>query len=100
MAILQADGFVPYTRIHGPLPAAQALAPDAAAPADSGILDAIAPDQAVVKMTVAEILVLVPGVRFGGIVSARASFGRVGGDQGRAVVQIQPHVAFQSDGEA
>ncbi len=71
-AILQADRFVADARVFrlGPrTPApAESFAPDQSRSENRNIVEAFAPEQAVVKVAVPEILIVVPGIRLGGIV--------------------------------
>ena len=95
MDLLPTPGFMaPWPRLS-PLPQMRPVADD------GDVFDAFAPDQAVVEMAVAEILVLVPLVGLGQIVSAarRPS----GGSAAMMVapgVEVQRDVALQMDGIA
>ena len=76
-------------------PAAQPFAVDAAGPRDGDVLEVLAPDQAVVPVAVAEVLIRVARSRLGGVVAA--STARVGGEQHRALVEVEADVAPEAD---
>src|SRR4029077_16509583 len=100
MAILQADRLVPNSSRKSLIPpaAAQALSPNAPRPDDADILDALTPDEAVVPVTVSEVLILIPGVRLRRIVAAFCAFcRRLSGHDRRARTQIEFNVALQMD---
>src|SRR5690348_6730172 len=78
-AVLQCDGFVAYARRFGSrgivaFAAAQPFAPDEASPNDGDVMQVLAPDETVVKVGMAEVLVSVGGgIRLGGVVTAAGS---------------------------
>ena len=85
-AILQADGFVAHARAGFASAARQPLAPDQAGTQDRYIVQPFAPNQSVVPMAVAEVLILVPGVRLGRVITpALAIFG---GQDRRAMIEV------------
>ncbi len=76
-AIFQADGLVADARIfrfwcRGAGALAESLAPDQSRPGDRDVFDSFAPDQTVVPVAVAVILIFVPLIRLGRIVAAAA----------------------------
>src|SRR5262249_31599078 len=74
----------------------KSLAPDQAGTNDRNVNESFAPDQAVVKMAVSEILIFVPWVRFRRIV--RSVIGRrIGGNDSCSLIEIERDVAFQTD---
>jgi len=74
-------------------PGAQGLAPDRSWPEDRNVFKVFAPDEAVVKVTVAEVLELVPLVWLGRIVLG--VFGGVGGDNRSPLIDVKRYVAFE-----
>src|SRR5205814_6734117 len=74
------------------------LAPDEAGAEYRDVLDTIAPDEAVVPVAVAEVLILVPLVRLRQIVLAVA-VARVCGEYGRALVEVERDVALEPNRE-
>ena len=79
--------------------AREADAMDHAGAQDRHFLHILAPDQAVVPMAVAEILIELVDPRFGQVVAARMA-GGIGGLDHRALAQQQRHPAFEAQGEA
>ncbi len=86
---------------------AESLAPDEAGAGDGEVADAVAPEERVVPVVVAVVLIGVPRVLgLGGVVGPAhvaggfAGLGRVGGDDGATLREIQIDVALQPDGEA
>ena len=77
----------------------ESLSPDHAGTEDRNVLDTLTPYEAVVPMTMAEVLILTPFVRFRCIVPAPIPC-RTRGDDRRALVQVQRHMALQMDREA
>ena len=76
--ILQADRLVAHAGRKDVVSraSAQAFAPDQPRPNDGYIVDRFAPEQAVVPVTVAEVLELVPVVGLGRVISAAAALGQ------------------------
>jgi len=101
VAIFQADGFIADAggerRVAGA--AAETFAPDQSVAQDGKIVDVFAPDEAVVPVAVAEVLISIPGIGLGGIVAAGAGSWGIGGEDGRARTEKKIHVAAQVDGE-
>src|SRR6185436_1147366 len=75
------------------------LAVDAPRTHDADVFDSDSPDEAVLPVTVAEVLVEVVLVWLRGVVAALAGRG-IGGEQGGARAEGEDHVALQPDGEA
>ena len=101
MAVLEADRLVAHARRLRALAPAQRSAPDAPVAQNGDVAKPFAPDQAVVEVAVAEILVLVPFVRLGHVEPAAGALrGRVGRNDGRPCIQVQRDVALQMDGIA
>jgi hypothetical protein len=100
-AILQADRFVADAgvfRFRPRAPAsAESFAPDQSRPENRNIFEAFAPDQAVVEMTVPEILIVVPWIRLSGIVgwAAGTRRGRIRRDNRGAAIEINRDFALQ-----
>ena len=101
MAILEADGLVAHARRLGALAPAQPSAPDAPVAENGNVAQSFAPDQAVVEVAVAEILVLVPFVWLGHVEPAAGSLrGSVGRNDGRPLIEVERDVALEMDGVA
>src|SRR5206468_12085451 len=60
---------------------------------DRNVLEVLAPDQAVVPVRMAEVLVLVPFVGLG--IDVAMPFLRIGGDDRRALVEVEGDVALE-----
>ena len=75
MAIFQANRFVPDARRQGlvSFAATQSFAPDAARAKNGNVKYFFAPDQAVVPVTVAEVLICIPLIGLGRIITAAGS---------------------------
>jgi hypothetical protein len=70
MAVLQRNRLVADAGNFGALAFAEALAPDAPAARDADVFETFAPDEAVVMVAVAEVLILIPLVWFGVVEAA------------------------------
>ena len=86
---------------------AEAFAEDEAGAGDGDVVDALTPDERVVPVIVAVVLIGIPcGVQFGCVVGAAVVAGgcagqrRVGGENGRALREVQPDVTLEANGEA
>src|ERR1035437_6461532 len=96
MAVLEADRLVAHARRLGALAPAQPSAPDPSVTENGNVAKSFAPDQAVVEVAVAEILVLVPFVRLVQVEpAAGARRGRVGRNDGRPLTEGQRDGALQ-----
>ena len=75
-AVFQRDGFIADAGGQGEIAVAtaEALAPDQSLAFDGNVLQVFAPDQAVVPVAVAEVLIVVPGVGFGRVIAAARSW--------------------------
>ena len=89
-----------------PGPVEEAFAPDQAGSGDAEVVDVLAPEQGVVPVVVAVILVSVPcGLGLGGVVDSAVIAGLfagergVGGDDCAALQQKQMNVALEMNGE-
>ena len=116
-AALEGDGLVADAGLLGAIdrvgatsrasgPEAEALAPDKPRPGDREVADVLAPDQRVVPMVVAVVLVSVPGgLGLGGVVgSAHVAGGLAGkrrlrGDDSGTLREVEVNVALETDGE-
>src|SRR6185437_395732 len=102
MAIFQRDRLVAGSRlvlfVEGiPSPASiQSLAPDSSWSRNTAIVQVLAPDQAVVPVGVAEVLVRVPRrIGLGRVIATRAAIGGIGCSQNRrTLIQKQRDIAF------
>src|SRR5581483_7048965 len=98
-AELEADRLV--TAARGPAVIAdETFAPDQAGPEDRNVFEALAPDQAVVPVAVTEVLKFAARrVRLGRVIGH--AFGRGGGENRRALINVERDVALQAnrDGE-
>ena len=100
MAGLEADRLVADTGGRGVLAPAQRPAPDAPIALNGDVANPFAPDEAVVVVAVAEILVHVPLVGLGHVEPAAALCGRVGRNDGRPGIQVQRDIVLEADGIA
>src|SRR5438270_557412 len=103
MAVLERDGFISRTWSFRCFAAAwQSLTPDKTRPKDRNILEAFPPDEAVVPMVVAEVLISIPcSLWLGGVIAGAGrdtAFRHRSGKDGRALFQINCHIALKPDG--
>src|SRR5690348_443936 len=104
-AVLQRDGFVADARRFGSrgvvaLAAAEPFAPDEASSNDGDVVQVFAPDEAVVKMGMAEVLVTIGGrVGLGRVVAAACSaLHGFGGDNDRSGLKVERDSAPEMNG--
>ena len=99
MAFAERDGLVADAGDLRALAAAEALAPDASAADDGDVFEVLTPDEAVVEVAVAEVLIGVELVGLGEVVAAGLALrGSVGGDECGAGVELEVDVALEVDG--
>src|SRR6267142_6554741 len=76
----------------------QTLAPDPTRTKNRNVFEVLAPDQTVVPVAVAKVLILIPLIRFRRIILAVFVCG-IGGKYGCTLVQVQRYVALQVNRE-
>ena len=93
VAVLQSDGLVAHSWVFGnrsrPVSLAESLAPDESGAEDGDVMNSLAPEQAVVPMGVAVVLVVGPVVGLRQVIAAALSRrGGIGRHDGRTLVEI------------
>ena len=87
MAVLEADRLIAHARRLCALAPARPSAPDLTVTENGNAAKSFAPDQAVAKVAVAEVLVLVPFIRLADVEpTAEALRGRINRNDGRACI--------------
>ena len=110
-AVFEGDGLVAdaglgrigFAGVFDPVPAAgEAFAPDEAGAGDGDVVEAFAPEQGVVPVVMAVVLIGLPGaLRFGEVVGAGggdAFHGAGRGEQDGTVIEMEADIALEMDG--